>query len=315
MTSRYKLALYFAYRFVTKQWWDIFYWSGARITHSLMRLKRPDRLTNHQLLSLLSWHAHQTEKATKHRSADPPAKKPRGFRHFDALGHYLAEADRRADLQGTDAATLAWIRDIYQAYEHWRATPGWINITAPDDQTRHPTDGIAAADVATLIERRTSARVWKPIAISDEIINSLIDAGLQAPSSCNRQGVVITVAENTFPRTLKEGVNNAFMLNNAAAIFYIANDPSLYPERQAPALDAGMAAQNILLLAEAHGLSGCAMYHSESFDQKALRQRLGISRNLYIYVALLIGYPEEVAIKPRRMSHAIRARRVRNAAE
>ena len=315
MTARYKLALYFAYRLVTKQWWDIFYWSGARITHSLMRLQQPGRLTNHQLLSLLSWHAHQTEKATKHRSADPPAKKPRGFRHFDALGHYLAEADRRADLRATDESTIDWIRGIHKTYEYWRVTPGWINITSPSDETTISITSFAPESVAALIERRTSARVWKSTGISEEIISSLIDAGLQAPSSCNRQGVVIAVAENAFPRTIKEGVNNAFMLNNAPTIFYVANDPSLYPERQAPALDAGMAAQNILLLAEAYGLSGCAMYHSESFDQKTLRRSLGITRNLYIYIALLIGYPDEVAIKPRRMSHAIRVRRVRNAAD
>ncbi len=316
MTARYQLALYFAYRFVTKQWWDIFYWSSARVTHSLMRLKRSDRLTDHQLLSLLSWHAHQTEKATKHRSADPPVKNPRGFRHFDALGHYLAEAERRAGLIASDAATIEWIREIHRVYEQWRATPGWINITPPDTESSASTSSIIAPhDLAALIEKRTSARVWKPVGISEEIIRTLIDAGLQAPSSCNRQGVVITVAENAFPRDVKEGVNNAYMLNNAPAIFYIANDPTLYPERQAPALDAGMAAQNILLLAETFGLAGCAMYHSESFDQKKLQRELQLTRNLYIYVALLIGYPNEVAKKPRRMSHQIRARRIRNRAD
>lgn len=310
MTSRPLLAAYFAWRFLTKQWFDIFYWSKARVLHSLMRLRDPKRLTDHQLMSLLSWHAHQTEKATKHRSSSTPDPRARGFRHFDALTHYLAEIDARPDLARSESAALDWIRTIQSEYSRWRETPNHINILPVADNGSTSATPVVPEAVGELIRRRTSARVWQPRAISDDIINALIEAGLQAPSSCNRQGVVITVVKRDFPRELKEGVNNPFMLNNAPAIFYITADPSLYPERQAPALDAGMAAQNILLLAESYGLAGCAMYHSESMDQKALRKKLGIPRNLYVYVALLIGYAGERAIKPVRMSDAIRSRRI-----
>ncbi|MCA9257362.1 MAG: nitroreductase family protein [Phycisphaerales bacterium] len=259
MANRLLLAAYFVWRFFTKQWWDIFYWSRARVLHSLMRLRDPRKLTDHQLLSLLSWHAHQTEKATKHRSANRPGEKARGHRHFAALEHYLAELATRPRLDASEGGAIAWIRDVRDEYAHWRDTPGHINIAgiaAPESSA--PTTP-RPDDVADLIHRRTSARVWLPRKIPDEIIEQLIDAGLQAPSSCNRQGVVINVVENSFPREAKEGVNNAFMLHNAPAIFYITADPSLYPERQAPALDAGMAAQNILLLAESLGLAGRAM--------------------------------------------------------
>lgn len=313
MAPKFQLALYFAWRFCTKQWFDVFYWSRARVLHSLMRLRNPKRLTDHQLMSLLSWHAHQTEKATKHRSAAASNARPRGFRHFDALTHYLKEIESRPHLDASEHEALAWIRSVHAEYDIWRRTPDHINIKsiAPTATQKEHASTITPDAMHHLIRQRTSARVWQPRDIDDAILTQLIDAGLQAPSSCNRQGVVITVLKQSLPREQKEGVNNPFMLNNAPAIFYIAADPSLYPERQAPALDAGMAAQNILLLAESHGLAGCAMYHSESFNQKQLRQRLNLTSNLYVYVALLIGYPGEFPIKPRRMSHQMRSRWIR----
>ncbi len=312
MTPRPVLAAYFAWRFLTRQWFDVFYWSAARVSHSLMRLRKADRLTDHQLMSLMSWHAHQTEKATKHRSAPVEGGRPRGHRHYDALSHYLAESARRPALATQERDALEWIREVHAAYDLWRRTPGHINITppaavGPGESPRR----VAPADLSALMHTRASARMWQAREVADDVIAALIDAGLQAPSSCNRQGVVTVIAKRAFPRELREGVNNPFMLHNAPVIIYVAADPSLYPERQAPALDAGMAAQNIVLLAETYGLATCPMYHSESVDQKRLRAQTGIPRNLYVYVALLIGYPAELVVKPRRLSHALRSRWIR----
>lgn len=307
---RLLLAASLAQSFLTKQWKDIFYWCRARIEHSILMLRCPADLTDHQLMSLLFWHSHQTEKATKHRS-DISATKPRGNRHYSNLQLLLEEGEGRPHLLSTEASALAWAKDIHDSYVGWATEDKSIKIVKPSLAAVCKETVVAPENLDELMMNCTSTRVWQPREVPDDVIDRITDCALHAPSSCNRQGVVLVNVKRSFPRELEEGVNNKFMLNNAPLVIYICCDPSLYPERIAPALDAGMAAQNVMLLAETFGLKSCPMYHCESFDQNILRSRLGITKNLYTYVALLVGYPDERAVKPKRLSTQMRSKLIR----
>ena len=58
--------------------------------------------------------------------------------------------------------------------------------------------------------------------------------------------------------------------------------------------------QSILLAAEAHGLAGTAMYQAESVNQADLRSRLSLPKEMYVYVAICLGYPDGGSGKPPR---------------
>jgi len=289
-------------------WSDGVYCTNARIKHILLRLQAPKKLSNYQLMSLLFWHGHQTEKATKHISGVQD-NQSRGIRHYRNLIRYLKECEKRSRLQEREARGIGWAKEIKQAFEYWSATPGNINLkpVKTKDFLSKEEESIFE-QVNHLICSRRSIRFWQDHEISDQIIEKLIASGLSAASSCNRQGVMFVVVKHSFPRETTKEANNLAMLRNAPMIVYLCGDASLYPERFAPALDIGLAAGNIMICAEAIGLKGCAMYHSESFSQRKLQKQLGISNNMHVYLALLLGYPAEISKKPARMSSDLRSK-------
>jgi len=257
-------------------------------------MANPASLPDGLLASFVRWHAHQTEKTTKHVSEGPG--QPRGVAHATELRKYVEELKRRADPRFGEIER--WASEILNMYDKWRSTRGFINRTEPGP----PLEGsLPTADqVEALLRRRASTRFWLPKEVDKQTVRRLIEAGLQAPSSCSRMGwLFVAVRQPPLPDP-RPATNNADLLRNAPLIVYLACHDAFYPERFAPALDVGAAAQSILLAGESMGLRGCAMYHSESFDQKDLRRRLEIPDSAYIYLAICMGYPADDPVKPAR---------------
>jgi nitroreductase len=161
-------------------------------------------------------------------------------------------------------------------------------------------------ELERLIGTTASTRFWQLREVSRETCDALVRMALLAPSSCNRQGLKVLVERRAPVSRGRREANNRAMLENAPLIFYFACERTVYPELFAPALDAGMAAQNLLVYANALGLKGCPMYHSESFNQTSLRAKLQLPGSYYIYLAVLVGYPAEVAVKPPRLRAPLR---------
>lgn len=277
---------------------ELAYWTIYRWKHWQTRHLPPARLDDGVLASLVRWHAHQTEKTTKHVSQGPA--KPRGMAHASALRRYLAELQTRN--LPAHVEIVAWATHVLALYDDWLVTPGAINQEAVPTAVNQTT-AVAlptAEQVIQLMNHRTSTRFWQPKEVPEEIVNQLLAAALQAPSSCSRMGwFFVAVRQPPLP-DMRPAVNNQDMLRNAPLIVYFACFNDYYPERYAPALDVGGASQSLLLTAEAFGLRGCSMYHSESFDQADLRQKLDLPASAYIYVAVCLGYPADAPIKPAR---------------
>jgi len=288
---------------------DLVYFSRVRFGHAFLRSRSLDMLTEYQLMSLLSWHCHQTEKSTKHQS-EGKGKGSRGLRHYESLKECLEAVDKKSELLTREGESIGWARKIQEIYEDWRNHPGSINTTAYQGKEIGQIDEGYSSPVKDLICNRKSVRLWHDREIPDEIIKGLRKCGMSSSTSCNRQGVLFVFIKRRFPRETKAEANNPAMLNNAPLIIYFCCDASLYPERFAPVLDVGMSAGDMLLYANSVGLEGCAMYHSESFNQKQLRSRLGIAKNMYVCLALLLGYPADAAAKPARMSAMMRCKKI-----
>ena len=115
------------------------------------------------------------------------------------------------------------------------------------------------SEILKAIEERFSTRGYTAEKLTDEELNTLIRAGLQAPTAANKQEVHITVVQGDNPilmeiqeemlkGTGKTPPNNFYY--GAPVVLLLSGDTNLGWST----LDAGIAVENIALAAEGLGL-------------------------------------------------------------
>lgn len=115
-------------------------------------------------------------------------------------------------------------------------------------------------ETLNVIEKRSSTRAYTPEKLTKEELEALVKAGLQAPTAANRQEVHITVADGDSPilKELDAEKNRVNGTPDAPVNFYYDAPTVLFlsADKSFPwgKLDAGIAAENIALAAEALGL-------------------------------------------------------------
>lgn len=165
-------------------------------------------------------------------------------------------------------------------------------------------------DVMQAIQGRRSIRKFKPDAVSDETLNTVLEAARQAPSWANTQCwrfIVITepdvkdklarcflsrdpthenrgaVAVRTAPVTIvacAEKKKSGFSL--AGTPQTAKGDWNMY--------DVGLAMQNLVLEAYALGLG---TVHIGLFDHKKVEEVLGVPEDMEVISFTPLGYPDE----------------------
>ena len=114
-------------------------------------------------------------------------------------------------------------------------------------------------ETLNIIEKRSSTRSYTAEKLSKAEVESLVKAGLQAPTAANRREIHITVADGDNPLLAEiEAEKNRILGQTPAANFYY-NAPTvmfLSAEKAFPwsKLDTGIAVENMALAAEALGL-------------------------------------------------------------
>ncbi|MCI8899628.1 MAG: nitroreductase [Lachnospiraceae bacterium] len=115
-------------------------------------------------------------------------------------------------------------------------------------------------NVIGTIKKRSSTRGYTPEPLTEEELNALLHAGLQAPTAANRQEIHFTVlkGDNPILQELEDEKNRLRGLSALPHNFYyeapvviVMSADSTY--RWSP-LDAGIAVENMALAAEALGL-------------------------------------------------------------
>ncbi len=115
-------------------------------------------------------------------------------------------------------------------------------------------------NILNAIEMRSSTRGYQAEKLSEEELEALVRAGLQAPTAANKQEIHITVVEDGNPILAEiEAEKNALAGVQAPAANFYYGAPTvliLSGDRAFPwsALDAGIAVENIALAAEGLGL-------------------------------------------------------------
>lgn len=151
-------------------------------------------------------------------------------------------------------------------------------------------------EVLNAIARRSSTRAYTEQKLTEEELNSLVLAGLQAPTSGNEQEIHITVLDGGNPilAEIEEEKNKSMKLYNPQNNFYcgaptvliLSGDANFYWSK----VDAGIAAENIAIAAESMGLGSLII--------GCIKDALYGEKKAYFENALKLpeGYEYEVAV-------------------
>lgn len=152
--------------------------------------------------------------------------------------------------------------------------------------------GLEEMTLKEAIYGRRSVRKFKATSVSDEIIKSLIDAAIQAPSACNFQDWRFII--------VREGDRKIFhnaILSNALVIIFVAyrNDVNYMSgfKHKDYVQSAAAAIENLLLMAHSKGLGAC--WICDIPDNSILQQHFNLPNNYEVLAAVALGYSDEEA--------------------
>lgn len=151
------------------------------------------------------------------------------------------------------------------------------------------------SDAITVIHNRKSVRNFTGQAVSMDLLDKIVRAGMAAPSAVNMQPwsfVVVTYRQTL--DLLNDGLPYAKMLGKAGAAIIVCAIPEKAYDglKEFAVIDSTLAGENILLAAEALGLGAVwtAAYPYED-RMNVVRKVLGIPGNIIPLNVIPIGYP------------------------
>lgn len=139
---------------------------------------------------------------------------------------------------------------------------------------------------------RRSIRVYSDEPVSEADLQSLLEAGMAAPSASNRKPwYFVVVTERDALRALAKAHPYGKMLTRASAAIAVCGDPRISTWW---VQDCSAATENILIAAAMVGLGavwlGC---HGSPEREQAIRRVLGIPEAIGVLSLLSIGHPAE----------------------
>jgi nitroreductase len=226
--------------------------------------------------------------ATRTRKPDMTEK----MKQAQDLEELLTEWSKRKFNAGPD---IRWARKCLNTFRRWSKNQKL--------QVRRPARGnrpVRPDRLDELIRSRRSIRFWKKKKVPRVFINKILEAGIWAPSAFSRLPWRFFVAEIPIKR-LKDGdAGNAGMFASAPVRIFVGVDERLFFEKFSGPLDAGLAMQNMLLMAHSLGLG--LIYQGEYVDPAMLEKYYRIPECCKVYCAILLGYPDEEPEAPDRMN-------------
>ena len=166
------------------------------------------------------------------------------------------------------------------------------------------------AAIENIMSRR-SIRNYKQQAVPREVLDQIMECGVNAPNAINRQSWEVRIVENPeLQAQIKEAMaatgneRAAGCFYNAPVWVFIAQD-SAFPFS---AYDCGLLAENMMLAANAMGVGSVCLGSpvfmiKESPMKDAVLEKLGFSEGYELCLCISMGYPEgeKPEAKPRDM--------------
>lgn len=167
------------------------------------------------------------------------------------------------------------------------------------------------AVVKTIMERR-SIRKYKPQPVEREKMQTIVECGVNAPNTMNRQPWEIRVVDNPDfingvtelykkeqPKAA-EDPNFKNMFRNAPTVVFVGRDV----QSGSAEFDCGLLSENMMLAAQSMGIGSCCLGSPAAFMRSPAAaeylKQLGFSEGYELLYCIAFGYPDEApAAKPR----------------
>lgn len=170
-------------------------------------------------------------------------------------------------------------------------------------------------EIYDLIRGRATCRSYKPDPIPDEVLNRVLEAGCQSPSSGGFQAIsIIKITDPALRRKLVEFSRGQKFLAVAPVSLVFCVDyhrigqvidrepapfrlPDQFRNLMMGVTDAAICAQTMVLAAQAEGLGSC--YNGNILNKlEAFSTLLGLPEQVFPVVMLTLGYPKTVHRQP-----------------
>jgi nitroreductase len=155
-----------------------------------------------------------------------------------------------------------------------------------------------AADKLAFIYGRRSIRVYRPGEVSDELLRTLLEAAMSAPSAVAKDPWrFVAVRHRATLGKIADALPNGAMLRNAAVGIIVCGDIEAAHDRQLSYLlqDCSAAVQNLLLAAHLLGLGTCWLgIHPREERIQKVSAILGLPSHIIPVSGISLGWPGEV---------------------
>lgn len=200
-----------------------------------------------------------------------------------------------------DFNTLKWCEDVLTQYK------GQQSKTAPvAEQLLSPLHPDILEDI---IVSRRSIRSFSGKFIDNGMVKKILQAGLWAPTGCNRQTIEFLLLENKedikyCQRIAGEGYPFPAEAPLAVIILVDPRNYALPKQRHMAYLEAGAAIQNMLLTARSHGIGSCWLFWGgEKNSNSQFADRFNLQSWLLPVAMVCFGYPDILPVlRPERKS-------------
>lgn len=155
-------------------------------------------------------------------------------------------------------------------------------------------------DVLTAIRERRSIRRYTGEPVSEEQLNTILHAGLCAPTARNRRPFhFIVIREEERLTELAKGKLHARMLSSAACGIVVCGDKTVEDRMEHFYADCFAATQNILLAIHGLGLGGVwlGVTRNSEFDQ-VIKKTLELPASIEPTAVIALGHPAEERPSP-----------------
>lgn len=208
------------------------------------------------------------------------------------LRAYVAfNGERGADV--TEAAALVAELDAGLGPADDLPAGGSEAVTAADIRQQ------ASMDFLRFMEARHSVRQFEPLAVAVPVIERVVRAAQQSPSSCNRQTCkVYAFTERTsIDRVLALHAGNRGFGDQVGGVFVVTVDLRNWNdvgERNQAFVDGGMFAMTLALGLHAEGLGACMLnWSADRHADRRMRSRVGIPDHEVIITLIGFGHMRE----------------------
>ena len=147
-------------------------------------------------------------------------------------------------------------------------------------------------DVVKAIRDRRSIRKYKSTEVSDEKVDTILQAGRWAPSASNKQPWhFIVVRDPEARKKLADAHSYGRFMAESPVVIVVLGDPSRHPKYHLA--DPHNAVENMLLAAHYEGLNTCWMGVRDTDIEPKFRQLLDIPENLRVICSISVGYGDQ----------------------